>query len=204
MLSLLNLEEIQGVRLRTPQLVRELEAREATFFGSPKAWARAQCEQVLVSNRLTIAAAVAALRGSLISTERGSIWRGSGSAARLRPARSGMPPPPRSYAKRKEVISNSVRADAARFAEAEKLMRQIVAVAQRKALRLPGNDLGNRSDDLKGLWSDMTRDADLSAVTTHLVGLIGPNVRFYPFWTACCQCFEMSSRFALSGRLPLS
>ena len=100
MLSLLNLEEIQGVLLQTPQLVRELEAREATFFGSVKAWL-AQCEQVLVSNRLTIAAAVAALRGSLISTERGSSRRGSGSAARLRPARSGMPPPPRSYAKRK-------------------------------------------------------------------------------------------------------
>jgi hypothetical protein len=174
MLSLLNLEEIQGVLLRTPQLVRELEGREASFFGSVKAWL-AQCEQVLISNRLTIAAAIATLRGSLISTERGSIPAGLGFSGKATPRKVRDAAAAEVLRQAEEVISNSVRADAARFAEAEKLMRQIVAVAQKKALRLPGNDAVNRSDGLKGLWSDMTRDADLSAVTTHLVGLIGPS-----------------------------
>jgi hypothetical protein len=61
----------------------------------------------------------------------------------------------------------------ARFAEGEKLTRQIVAVAHRKGLILPNPGVDKRAEMLKATWQAMAVDVDLGAATTHLVGLVG-------------------------------
>ena len=174
MLNIMNLEEIQSILLRVPVLIRELEARDVSFAGSVKTWLT-QGEQTLSNNRLTVAAQVAALRGVLISAERGAIPSGMAFTKRatLRMIKDAAAADV--LRKAEELMSSAINADAARFAEGEKLTRQIVAVAYRKGLTLVAPDVGTHSERLKTIWQAMTRDPDLVSATTHLIGLVGPH-----------------------------
>ena len=71
------------------------------------------------------------------------------------------------------MIALSISGDAARFAEGEKLIRQIVAVAHRKGLVLQAPRADMRGEVLQAIWQGMTRDPELGAATTHLFGLVG-------------------------------
>ena len=172
MLHIVNLEEIQGMLLRVPELIDSLEKRAPSFVGSVKEWLT-QAEQILISNRLAVAAEVAVLRGVLISAERGVIPPGMAFSTRTTIRKIKDASAADVLRKAEELISSAISVDAVRFAEGEKLTQQIVAVAQRKGL-IPVTPRGDKHTEmLKAIWQAMIIDPDLGAVTTHLAGLVG-------------------------------
>ncbi len=172
MLHIINLEDIQAMLLRVPGLVHELEERDPGFVGSVKAWLT-QAEQVLINNRLAVAAEVAVLRGVLISAERGVIPPGMTFSTRTTMRKIKDAAAADVLRKAEELIFSAISADAVRFAEGEKLTQQIVAVAQRKGLIPVTPCVDKHTERLKAIWQAMNMDPDLGAVTTHLAGLVG-------------------------------
>jgi len=172
MMRIANLEEIQGMLLSIPELINSLEKSEPNFSLSVKKWLM-QIEQILVENRLAIAADVAVLRGTLISAERGLIPEGivfnnKNTARKIRDAVAADV-----LRKAENLISNAINYDVARVAEGDKLARQLVALAQRKGLIQLNSNISEHSDMLKVTWNSMSKDPDLGPGTTHLIGLVG-------------------------------
>lgn len=172
MLRIMNLEEIQGLLLRVPGLIRELEERDRGFVDSVKEWLT-QAEQVLISNRLSAAAGVAVLRGVLISAERGVIPPGIVFNTRTTKRKINDASAGDVMRKAEELISSTISADVVRFAEGEKMTQQIVAVAHRKGLITATPKVDDHTEMLNAIWQAMIMDPDLAAPTTHLVGLVG-------------------------------
>jgi hypothetical protein len=172
MLNMVNLDELQRLLLCVPALVRKFEERDPGFADSVKAWLT-QGEAILVNNRLPVAAGVATLRGTLISAERGVVPPGMVFGKRTTARRLKDAAAAEMMRRAEEVIASAISVDAARFAEGEKLIRQIVAVAGRKGLTSQVANPDTRLDMLRGLWQALTRDPDVGAATTHLVGLVG-------------------------------
>jgi len=171
-LNLLNLEAIHNLLLRAPSIVHKFEERDADFFPSVKRWLM-DAEELLVNNRMPVAAAIAGERGTLIAAERGAIPQRVAFAGKVTPRKLREAAAAEVLRHAEELISNSIRAEVARFTEAEKLMRQIVAVAVRKALQ--HGIAHSRSEVLKATWILMSSEPELAGVATHLVGLIGSN-----------------------------
>lgn len=172
MLRIVNLEEIQTLLLRVPGLVHALEARESGFAGAVKEWL-VQTEQVLTNNRMPAAAEVATLRGALISAERGVLppgltFLGRPTSRKVKDAAAADV-----LRKAQELVSGAVRADAAQVAEAQRLARQVVSVAQRKGLAEVMPAGGTHTERLAALWSAMLADPDVGSATVHLGGLVG-------------------------------
>ena len=172
MLHIVNLEEIQNLLLRVPGLINALERRDPNLMDVVKEWL-VQAEQILVSNRLAVAAEVAVLRGVLISAERGVlppglVLSGRATARKIRDASAADV-----LRKAEEIVSNATRADVAQLAEAERLARKIVSVAQRKGLIIPAAIAITHTEVLNIYWNAMIADQDLGPPTTHLAGLVG-------------------------------
>jgi hypothetical protein len=129
-----------------------------------------EVEAILLSNRVPSAATVASLKAGLIAAQRGGA--GPGAAGRgSRRAREAAAA--ETLARAEEVVAGAVRADAQRFADAARLMQQVVAVGERKGL-LAGQGDATRSHALASTWRRLCADHDLAAVTTHAVSLAGP------------------------------
>jgi len=172
MLHIVNLEEIQRTLLRVPGLIHALEKHDPNFAGGVKEWLT-QAEQILVNNRLTVAADVAVLRGVLISAERGVlplglVFSGRTTARKIRDATAADV-----LRKAEEVISNAIRADVAQLAEGERLARQIASLAQRKRLIVSAQIVNKHTETLNAYWNAMIADQELGPPTTHLAGLVG-------------------------------
>jgi len=173
MLHIVNLEEIQGMLLRIPDLVDLLDRRDPALFHDVKQWL-SNIERVLLNNRMPAAGNVAALRGMLIAAERGVIpvgvgFHGRSTIRKIREAAVG-------YVLRQtgDLVSIAIEKDRERIAEAVRMTRQVVAVAKAKGLiqQVPrGDDLTNM---LKALWQTLSTDADLSPGKVNVEGLVGP------------------------------
>jgi hypothetical protein len=174
MLNIVNLEEIQRLLLRVPDLIRALDERQVSFVGAVKTWL-ADGEQILINNQLAVAAEVAVLRGVLISAERGVMPPGIVFTSRATPRRIREASAADVLRRAEEVIARAVSVDVARLAEGEKLIRQIVAVAERKRLPVHRNSIDSHSEALTALWLALTADPDVGSAATHLVGLVGAN-----------------------------
>lgn len=172
MLHIPNLEEIEGILLRVPQLVERLESHDPAFGGAVAEWLK-ESEQALTNNRLTAAATIATLRGLLLSAERGV----------LPPERcaDGRPPTRKvkdAYAaevlrKAEGHVAEAIKTSATQIAEAERLTRQLVTLAKRKGLISPETAGGSLSDWLNDIWQRMSADQELAGVTAHVAGMIG-------------------------------
>ncbi len=172
MLHIVNLEEIQSLLLRVPKLIGDLERRDPNFLGAVKEWLT-QMEQVLLNNRLPVAAEVAVLRGVLIGAERGvmppgMVFRGRPTARKIKDASAADV-----LRKAEELVANAIRGDAAQFAEGERLARQLVTVAQRKGLVPAASRADRHAEMLNAIWRALIADPDLGPATTHLAGLVG-------------------------------
>jgi hypothetical protein len=172
MLHIVNLEEIQSMLLQVPGLIDSLERHDSKFADAVKEWLM-QVEQVLISNRLAVAAEIAVLRGVLISAERGVIPPGVVFSERTTRRKIKDASAADVLRKAEELLSNAIRVDAAQLAEGERLTRQIVTVAQRKGLILVTPTVDEHSEMLKAIWRAMIVDPELGPATTHLAGLVG-------------------------------
>lgn len=174
MLRIVNLEEIQGMLLRIPGLVDLQEQRDPNFVQDMKLWLL-KLERTLNNNRMTVAANVAALRGLLISAERGAIpigveLHGQSTRRKIRDAAAA-------YVLREtgDLVSSVIQKDQDRVAEAERLSRQLVALAKAKGLIQERPSGENSADMLKTIWQVLSDDLELSPGMINLEGLVGPN-----------------------------
>jgi len=174
MLRIVNLEEIQGMLLRIPGLVDLQDRRDPDFVQDVKEWL-SKLEKVLENNRLPAAGNVAALRALLISAEQGVIptgveFHGRTTGRKIREAAAA-------YVLRQtgDLVSSVIQKDRERVAEAERMTRQLVALAKAKGFiqELPSGD--NFTDMLKAVWRTLSADQELSPGTVNVEGLVGPH-----------------------------
>jgi len=171
MLGLLNLEEIHALLLRVPSLVDGLARHDPDFPNAVKDWL-AQVEQVLLRNRLSIAAEIATLRGTVIAAERGVMPPVTALSGRTTPRKIREAAATEALRKAGALVADSIRGSEAQFAEAERLVRQLVVVAERKGLLAATP--GTPTQQLVTLWNAIRNDAELGAIATHVAGLAGP------------------------------
>lgn len=172
MLHIPNLEEIQGILLRVPGLVERLDAHDPAFGGAVTEWLK-EAEQALTNNRLTAAAAVATLRGLLISAERGVLppERSTDGKAPTRKVKDAYAADILRTAEGR--VAEAISASEAQIAEADKLTRQLVTLAKRKGLIPPETAGGSLSERLNDIWQRMLADPELAGATAHVAGMIG-------------------------------
>lgn len=171
-MHIVNLEEIQGLLLVVPELIQRLENHDPNFVSSVKDWLT-RTEQILVNNRLAAAGSIAALRGVLISAERGVVPSEIVFSGRKNPRKIKDAVAADILRKAEEQISASIRVYAAQVAEGEKLARQLAALATRKGLIPEKPYTGNHTDILNAIWRRMSEDPELGPATIHLAGLVG-------------------------------
>ncbi len=172
MLRIVNLEEIQGLLLRIPGLIHDLETHAPNLLNAVKDWFT-HAEGLLMNNRLAIAGEIAALRGVLICAERGVIPSGVVFTGRATPRKIKEASSAEVLRKAAETISNAIRGQVTQIEEGERLARQLVALARRKGLRTVVPSGGGHSEALREIWRAFSADPDLGAGTTHLAGLVG-------------------------------
>jgi hypothetical protein len=171
-LRIVNLEEIEGMLLRVPALVRELDERNPEFIFHVKDWL-SQTEQALANNRLAAAGGVAALRGELISAERGAIPAGVEISGRRTSRKLKAASASHVIRLAHELVVGAVAGDATRIAEAERLMGQIVSVARAKGVIPADMNGGDHGARLRVLWQEICSDPDTGAAATRVNGLVG-------------------------------
>lgn len=174
MLRIANLEEIQNMISSIAGLVDLQENRDPNFVDETKRWLT-KLEKILENNRMTIVGNVAAFRGTLISAERGLIpegieFHGRSTGRKIKNATAA-------YVLRQagEIASVAILKDNDRVDEAERMCRQLVAVAKAKGMNLRIPEGGNRAEKLRGLWQTLVSDQDITAGTVNIEGLVGPH-----------------------------
>lgn len=174
MLRIVNLEEIQNLLLRIPLLVDMQEKKDTNFALEVKRWL-AGVERVLENNRLAIAGRIATLRAELISAEIGILPKGIVAHGRLTPRKIRDATAAAELREAGELILSHIEQDKARIAEAERLCRQLMAIAKAKGIpsTLPG--ITDHTEMLKALWHLLRNDSDIAPGTVNMEGLVGLN-----------------------------
>lgn len=172
MLPLPNLEEIQAQFLELPAIFRAYEQHDGDFAERARDWLQ-RLEEALTENRLPSAGAVAGLRGLIVSAERGTVpaglsFIGGTSPRKLREAAAA-----EALRRAEETVSNVLRADVAQLDEAARLVRQMVAIAQRKGVLGEAAGASNHSEAVNAIWAAFLRDPDLAAGAMRVNGLAG-------------------------------
>jgi hypothetical protein len=173
LLRLLNLEEIQGLLLKLPSIVDLQEKRDPAFILRVKDWL-SSLEKALGNNRMPLAGMIAGFRASLISAERGTMPEGVESRRHASGGNLKEAAAVGAVRKAANAVYDAVKPDAERVSEAERRVRQLVAVARSKGIinHIEGNI--NFTENLSNLWQSMAADSDICPGTIGVEGLIGP------------------------------
>jgi hypothetical protein len=174
MLRILNIEELERVLMQMPGIIRMFEKQEPQFFESVMGLLK-QLEKVLENNRMQACSDIAILRGTLVSVERGQIPEGitflhSKTHRKLMNAAAID-----SLKKANELVTSLIKAPVSQINEAERLIRQILAMAERKGLLITDGIIPDHADFLKDTWKRISDDPELGAVCLHIKGLINSN-----------------------------
>jgi hypothetical protein len=174
MLRIINLEELQNLLLRVPTIVEQHEQRDPRFVSTVKEWLTA-LETVLKNNHLPAAANVAALRGNLISTEQGNIPAGINIKGRLTKRKIQQATASQSLGQTVEIVSDVIQKDVDRVAEAQRITRQLVAIAKIKGFITEVPHGNNFTSILQSIWTKMSNDQALAQGVVNVEGLVGPH-----------------------------
>lgn len=171
-LNLLQYEEIVGHLRQVPRLVDMMETRQYEFSDEVLAWLK-RIETTLENNRLPAISQIASCRATLISASRGAYERdlnliGRPTARKIMEATAA-----RVLTRSADLLQSVIAERHSVFQEAERISRQIVAVAEAKGLRASCDDGRPHQDFLHCLQQRVAADTDLANVYAHLVGLIG-------------------------------
>lgn len=171
MLSIVQLEEIEAVLLRLPNLVGEQAGHGRTFAASAAGWL-ASLESVLTANRLYQAGDIAALRSSLSAAVQGQVP--SGVTVTGRPTRGKIAGLAASHVLRRasEIASGVAAENRPRFSEAERLAQQIISAALAKNVVHPADGVVS-GEYLQTVRRDLRSNPELGAAVVHLEGLLG-------------------------------
>lgn len=170
MLALLSLEEIEALLLKVPTLVKRFEERDPDFFSAVKSWL-ASVDNTLSNNRMAATAEIAVCRGALISVERGF---SDGSALKTRMGARNLKDARASHMLKRatDVISETIRFRRGQVDEADRVMMQIVAVADRLGL-ITAEAGQNHSAYLQATLQVISNRAELTSLVVHVTGLLG-------------------------------
>ncbi|HEV8303691.1 MAG TPA: hypothetical protein VGQ25_01905 [Gemmatimonadales bacterium] len=163
MLRLLQLEEIEGLLLDVPLLVRRYEAREPRFHADVGAWLGLVSE-VLRRNRLSGSATVAGLQGEVTAAARGVIPPDLGVRASVSKRQTTAAVALRALQRATALLRGEIESPRARANDARLVARAALAVARAKGL------LGPLSPQAQ--FAALEGDNDTRAMVTHMVGLL--------------------------------
>lgn len=173
MLRIGYIEAVRGMLMRIPGLV-DLEKRgDSAFVQEVERWLT-ELEQLLYDNRISAAGSVATFRGELISAQRGVIpaeivFHGKPTRRKIKEATAV-----HVLRQVNDLVLNVIHKDIERVAKAERMGRQLVAIAKAKGLiqELPSGE--NHTEKLKVMWRTLSSDPDISPGIINVEGLIGP------------------------------
>ncbi len=174
MLGILNLEELQGLLIRVPALIELHEQKQPEFAAEVKRWL-SELEQVLVHNRMPLAGSIASLRGTLISVQRGNVPNDVGALTRTTQRKKTAATAAEMLRRSCELTRETIQGDITRIAEAERLSRQIIALASFKGLL---TDLQTETPDanrLKLILARIRGDPEIAGGVMTLAGTVNAN-----------------------------
>lgn len=166
-------EEISALLRQVPRLVDRLEARQSSFVDGVLAWLR-QVETTLENNRLTVVSQVAAYRATLIEAVRGVhnkdiVFVGRATPRKVQEATASMV-----LQRSNDVLHDVIAERQAVFQEAERVARQVMAMAEARGL-IRGCGGGTHQQFLVCIQRAVAADHDLASAYAHMVALVGKN-----------------------------
>jgi hypothetical protein len=171
-LSVVQYEEIVSLLLKVPSLVDLLERHRSDFCEEVLAWLR-QIETTLENNRLPVVSEIASCRAILIGAGRGILTKeiaftGRPTARKVQEATASMV-----LTRSNDLLYAVITERQAAFQDAERISRQILAVAEAKGLIRACDDGRPHQDFLHCLQKRVAVDPDLASIHAHLVALVG-------------------------------
>lgn len=173
MLRLMNYEEIKDKLMSVTTLINCQAGGDSEFLKLVDLWLK-DFEKILSNNQAAECAKIAGMRGQLAASQ----MRPFPASDNLRPASS------RSKARTAialdiiqqatDVIFKFIEKDSARFAEAERIMSQLLSLARSKGL-IPHELSQTDSDALKFYWKKISTSDELVTGVTSIEGLVGIN-----------------------------
>jgi hypothetical protein len=170
-LNIVQYEEIVTLLREVPPLVDQLEARGSGFPDGVLDWLK-RAETTLEGNRLAVVSQVSACRAQLIEAGRGVqlgelAFVGRPTGRKIREATASI-----ALQRGNDLLHAAISDRATAFGEAERLARQLLAVADAKGL--VGLDDGRPHQmRLSELDRRIAGDPDLASGYVHLVALVG-------------------------------
>jgi hypothetical protein len=176
-LRLVNLEELEGLLLQLPEIVRQQEQRSYEFAQQVRTWLSA-LETALTSNRSHLAGNVAAIRSALIAAEHGQVptdlkFRGRATRTRVHSTVASQ-----CLQQAAALATGFVGEHRQRFSEAERVARQLVAAAVARGLVSAVPAERDNTQYLKYIRKALASQGDLEAAAVHVEGLVGPHDLF--------------------------
>lgn len=172
MLRIVNLEELERALLEITGLVDLHDASDPRLVEEAKDWL-ARLERVLQGNKMPEAGQIGALRGLLISAERGCIPEGFRFTGRITRQRLRRSTAAEVVRRGGDILVDAIRADRDRVREAEGVSRQIVTVAQTRGLMAGKGPGADRTGYLNGLWNALKGDPEIAGGLSSLEALVG-------------------------------
>ena len=173
MLRIMHVEEIADLLLLLPGLVQQQERRSTDFALNAGAWLKS-LETVFTASRLYQAGSIAMLRSGLVAAEQGQVP--AGIEFRGRPSRSRVLSAVALQALQRaaEIASRLIAENQPRLAEAERVAKQIIAVALSRELITAREEEVSSTQYLRTLRRSLATSGELESAIIHLEGLVGP------------------------------
>ena len=171
-LNVVQYEEIVALLRQVPALTDQLEERSSGFADEVLAWLK-RAESTLENNRVPAVSRLSAFRAMLIEAGRGV--RHAEIAVVGRPTLRKVQEATATLALQRsnDVLHEVIAERRTVFEEAERLSRQVLAVAEAKGLIEACDDGRPHDAFLSCLRESVASDDDLAAVYVHLVSLVG-------------------------------
>jgi hypothetical protein len=171
-MRLSQVENLNSLLLDVPRLVDLYEGRQSTFVSETKQWLH-YVERVLGAARVSGVAEVAAQRSTIIAAEHGVspkdlVLPERSSRRRMREAVTMQ-----SLREAQAVVSDAISEPEKAFAQGERVLRSLLALANRKGLLNDGLQPPFAEEKLKGLWALLVADPDIGESAGQVVAMTG-------------------------------
>jgi hypothetical protein len=171
-LNVVQYEEIASLLQEVPSLVDHLEARRSGFSGDVLLWLK-RAESMLESNRLPVVSQISAYRAMLIESSRGIHTNeiaivGRPTVRKLEEGTASV-----ALQRSNDLLHAAIAEREAAFQGAERVSRQVLAVADAKGLVDACRDGRSHQAFLECLRDRIAADADLAGIYVHLSALVG-------------------------------
>jgi hypothetical protein len=173
MLRIVNIEEIQNMLGGISGLIDMQQRLDPKFDEKVKLWL-AKLEKILESNRIMQVGEIATLRGLILSAENGIIPPGieiHGRSSKRKIVEAAIT---FSLRQSSRLVSDLLQKEVDRVSDAERMMRQLIALAMAKGLiqQVPN---GDHTEVLKSIWHTLSSDPEIAPGTINVEGLVGPH-----------------------------